>query len=139
MSCFGSSEVTNNGIITTTTKNTVFKPEDCPKYEGGYTNCACAEELTFRCAPGYYGTATSSLKGCAECPDNSIPCSGGNGSTFSCMAGYYKNGTECTACPTGGTSVVGSTDITDCYIPKNTTDSDTTGGFTYTDNCYYKK
>jgi len=69
---------------------------------------------------------------------------------YGCNAGYYGQPTdatsdECKKCPGDGTSslpqltVVGinNTEITDCYIPTGTEMSDSTGTYTYTQNCYY--
>lgn len=66
-------------------------------------------QLTFlyRCAAGYYGSPTSSLSGCTECPSPGTSVAGSN------------------------------TSKTDCYIPANTQLTDSSGTFTYTTNCYY--
>ena len=104
---------------------------------------------TYECASGYYGTATSSTSGCTKCPANAL-CLGGNGSTFRCNIGYQKDGNECVpiecnagdyyiggfcrACPSPGTSAGGLNGITSCYV---TGGSDTTGSYSYTQNCYY--
>ncbi|MCM1294380.1 MAG: hypothetical protein NC311_02360 [Muribaculaceae bacterium] len=109
---------------------------------GGLVTCTCSPgSVTYKCASGYYGTATSARAGCTVCPSNAT-CGGGNGSTFSCNAGYYKNGTACTKCSTAtghnsATSAAGVTAITGCYIPSGTTFSDSTGSGKYTSNCYY--
>lgn len=57
---------------------------------------------------------------------------------YQCKAGYYGTGTTCTACPSPGTSAVGATAITECYIPSGTPFSDGTGSGTYKSDCYYK-
>lgn len=54
-----------------------------------------------------------------------------------CDAGEYGNGRNCTACPEPGTSEMGATEITECYIPAGTVMTDTTGTYTYTEDCYY--
>lgn len=107
-----------------------------------YSKCESLT-TTYTCASGYYGTATSASAGCTACPDNAT-CDGGNGSTFKCDVGYYKNGTACTRCPSSGgvygtTAAIGATDITECYLPSGTTFSDTGGSGTYTGNCHYAK
>lgn len=64
---------------------------------------------------------------------------------YRCAAGYYgdakgtslTNLTGCVQCPSGGTSVAGSTVITSCYLPSWTTGSDSTGSYIYTSDCYY--
>ena len=65
----------------------------------------------YRCAAGYYGKPTNDTSGCTKCP------SSGN---------------------VAGQSVAGSNSaITSCYIPANTSLSDSTGTYQYTSNCYY--
>ncbi len=84
----------------------------------GYQSCYLRDEIcgkllvngtkSYRCADGYYGTAAPS---------------GTSG---------------CTKCTSPGTSDAGNNSaITKCYIPKNTTGSDTTGTYIYTTDCYY--
>lgn len=43
----------------------------------------------------------------------------------------------CVCFELGGTSEAGATSITGCYIPAGTTGSDSTGGYTYAEDCYY--
>lgn len=118
--------------------------------------CTCQKAKAYRCASGYYGTATSASAGCTKCPDNAT-CAGGNSSTFKCNQGYYKNGSACTRCPasgsvygtTKGKPITGSllyteeynaTDITECYLPSGTPFiSNTSGSGIYTNDCYYTK
>ena len=66
----------------------------------------------YRCAAGYYGSSTNGSTGCNKCPSS----------------GEVE-----------GQSAAGSTEITSCYIPKNTTLSDSTGKYQYTSDCYYSK
>lgn len=119
------------GIIVTTTK----KPEAYCVGQTAYSRCV-AGTTTYKCASGYYGTATSASAGCTACPANAT-CAGGNGSTFICKANYYKSGAACQPCPNSGKSTAGSTSITSCYLPSGTTFSDSTGSGTYSDKCYY--
>lgn len=83
----------------------------------GYTysitcGSACDTSKQYKCASGYYGTAnTAGTGGCTKCPANAT-CAGGNGSTFICNSGYYKNGSACTACPANATCESGSTKFT---------------------------
>ncbi|MBD5388982.1 hypothetical protein HDR63_01875 [bacterium] len=61
--------------------------------------------------------------------------------TYRCAAGYYGSpggsASGCSRCPDGGTSAVGSTSVTSCYMPAGSTFSDTTGNGDYTDKCSY--
>lgn len=62
---------------------------------------------------------------------------------YQCGPGFYKSGgtmpmnITCSPCTSPGTSDAGATAITQCYIPKDTTGSDSTGSYKYTDKCYY--
>lgn len=100
--------------------------------------------VTYSCNSGYYGTAVSASFGCTACPAFAT-CAGGNGSTFSCNAGYFKDGAGCASCATAtgnnsATSAAGAAAITDCYLPKGTTGSDSTGSYAIdAGDCYYTK
>ena len=76
-------------------------------------NCdgTCQSTTKYRCAAGYYGTSTNGTSGCTRCPSS---------------GGVY------------GTSIAGATAITSCYIPKDTTLTDSYGNYVFTSNCYYK-
>ena len=65
---------------------------------------------------------------------------------YGCAAGYYQSGGSgasmtCTRCPASGgaygTNVDGSTGVTTCYIPANTTFTETTGAGVFTLSCSY--
>lgn len=84
------------GIVATTTQ----KQESYYVGQTAYSRCV-AGTTTYKCASGYYGTATSASAGCTACPDNAT-CAGGNGSTFICNRGYYKSGAACQPCPNSG-------------------------------------
>lgn len=67
---------------------------------------------------------------------------------YGCAAGYYQSGGNgasmtCTQCPSSGgatgTNAAGTTDITTCCIPANTSFSDTSGSGKYTSECCYTK
>ncbi len=64
---------------------------------------------------------------------------------YICPVGYYGAPTsnsmsECTLCPNGGTSELGlNIDITNCFIPANTPQTDTSGEYIYTSPCYYSE
>lgn len=111
------------------------------KYTGQGCDCSgstatCKTITDYRCASGYYGTATSGSTGCTVCPSNAT-CSGGNNSTFKCNKGYYKNGSGCTQCASPATTkAAGSYDISECYIPEGTY-SDTTGKYAMNCDCPY--
>ncbi len=57
-----------------------------------------------------------------------------------CIAGYYGTGfglngsSGCDRCPSGGSSIAGTTKITGCYINSG---SDATGAYVFTSPCYY--
>lgn len=60
----------------------------------------------------------------------------------SCEAGYFDNGGTCYSCAEitendSATSEELSLSIMDCFIPASTTHSDSTGRFTYADDCYF--
>ncbi|MDE6477919.1 MAG: hypothetical protein K2L94_01565 [Alphaproteobacteria bacterium] len=115
-----------------------------PTYRNDMTAGKCTVTATptgeYRCAAGYYGTATSEAT-CYTCPTNAT-CSGGT--TFMCNNGYYKNAakTGCTKCPdsktaglgwdangNGVAAVGGGDDIGWCAIASGTVLHDNTGTF----------
>lgn len=110
-SCTGTS--CRNCKTTTSTRNGVITTttatmrSNCPTGLTGTVTCSCKRTYSYKCAAGYYGLPKSSLMG------------------------------QCTECPGNGTSAVGSTSITSCYLPSGTSCSDTSGTCTYTSNCYY--
>ena len=72
----------------------------------------CIETPEYRCAAGYYGTPTSLSDGCYRCPSSGV---------------VY------------GTSAAGSTEITSCYMPSETSMTDDSGTFQFTSDCYYSE
>ena len=58
--------------------------------------------------------------------------------TLGCEAGQYGL-RKCEDCPTPGTSAEGAALITECYIPAGNGETDTTGKWEYTNDCYYTK
>lgn len=110
-SCTGTS--CRNCKTTTSTRNGVITTttatmrSNCPTGLTGTVTCSCSRTYSYKCAAGYYGQPKSSFMG------------------------------QCTECPGNGTSAVGSTSITSCYLPSGTSCSDTSGTCTYTSNCYY--
>ena len=122
---------TANGITTTTNRNMTATCSNC------HVTPSCKiTSTTYKCASGYYGTATSAFAGCTKCPTNAT-CAGGNGSTYVCNSGTYKTSSGCASCPWPGTSAAGSTSISSCYIRSGTLGSDDSGSYKYTADCYY--
>lgn len=83
-----------------------------------YTTCYCglSDTKTYKCASGYYGTATSQSTGCTKCPTGAT-CPGGNNSTFICPSDTLKTQDACNACPqyaicNGGTTFKCKSDFT---------------------------
>lgn len=92
------------------------------------------------CPTGYWHDKSSNV--CAKCPSYAT-CD--DGQTFKCKIGYYKDGKSCLRCPYSseykgyGTSDVGSTTITSCYLPSGGTFSDVSGNGSFVGKCWYKK
>lgn len=90
----------------------------------------CAIKDTSKCASGYYANRTPVLLA---------------GHCSKCEAGYYcPDGTSKLSCAekTGdspATSLAGSDDISDCYVPANKTYQNSTGQFEFSMDCYYKQ
>lgn len=134
-SCYKSCEsTTENGIVSTSNNGQVYYPQTCA--------------YTYKCAAGYYGTATGPNNGCTICPANAT-CAGGNGSTFLCDLGYFKNNTSCERCPAtkdkdnntvyGTTRNAGATSKTQCCIPTTVQFADKTGSWEYSSCCSYSE
>ena len=73
-------------------------------------NNSCSHCTKYRCASGYYGTVNSTTNNCVRCPTQQV--SGGTMPSYSF-----------------GTSVIGSTEKTDCYLKDGFVGWDTTGGW----------
>lgn len=90
----------------------------------------CAIKITSKCASGYYANRTPVLLA---------------GHCSKCEAGYYcPDGTSKLSCAekTGdspATSLAGSDDISDCYVPANKTYQNSTGQFEFSMDCYYNQ
>ena len=89
---------------------------DRSNYNGNsYPACT----YTASCDAGYVASGNGSAAAtCSKCKDGEV-CPGGTDESKpeACPAGYYcEEGIE-KVCPDGGTSEVGSTDITQCYKP----------------------
>ncbi|MBQ8294558.1 MAG: hypothetical protein IJX89_04190 [Alphaproteobacteria bacterium] len=126
----------------------------CPQY----ATCAGGNGSTFSCNSGYFSPGTA--YGCVSCPDNANECSG---TGFVCTAGYYAatSGAPfmnvCNLCPgyvfnatqtnlggggsytVSGTTAVGATSITECYMPADGYygTADDTGFWLWNSDCYY--
>ena len=85
-SCKSSTFTNLNGVTVTTNNRITTTCNNCH-----VTPSCSTTSTTYKCASGYYGTATSETSGCTKCPTNAT-CAGGNGSTFSCNRGTYKSG-----------------------------------------------
>lgn len=136
----------SNGLnnFTGCTKNGGSSGGDC---DGTCTNCTSTLWTDY--ATGYQNKTT------ATC--NTVTCKCTKSTDYRCAAGYYKSGvirclgsidgsascSGCSRCPPSGgiygSSAPGSTAITACYIPTDTSMSDSTGTYTYTSNCYYSE
>ena len=57
---------------------------------------------------------------------------------YSCPSYAYNNGGSCSTCPDYKSSNEGAVSANECYIAKDVEQSDNTGTFVYTDNCYYE-
>ncbi|MDR1360968.1 MAG: hypothetical protein LBJ18_01505 [Rickettsiales bacterium] len=62
---------------------------------------------------------------------------------YACASGYYgqpvASNSGCTACPTPGTSKIYPNNIlnTQCYVMSSTNNSETSGTYQFTNDCYY--
>ena len=96
------------------------------------------------CKAGYYGTLTDENSICMKCPANSTSTAGSKTiDDCQCNKGYYKNGASCERCPSignvyGTTETSGATSINQCYIPSNTSITDTIGTFNFVSVCNYE-
>ena len=143
----------STGVATYKTRSRQWTCSNCVN-----TATCVVTSTRYECGSGWYGSPTSESGPCTRCPENAT-CPGGT--TFTCNRGYVKNadGTgceemqiilpcaigqyrgedgECKDCPSPGTSSIGASGITSCYIPSGYTGSDTSGSYEYAANCYYK-
>ena len=103
--CRGTTSTTNDGLITTVTKEWVISGSgECPA-PGGTYGCYCNTTTTYECAAGYYGYPTSASSTCSKCPDG----------TWSARGTQTVGG-----CVSGGNTDVGDVlDITICPTMSN--------------------
>ena len=115
--------------------------------QGTSTSCTTGATTTvyrYRCAAGYYSESGIAEVGkplditCLQCPTNAATCAAGS-TTFTCNAGYYRFGADCTSCETtcgvGHTSVAGATSYAQCRAEASVTLDDGLGTFEYTTAC----
>lgn len=76
------------------------------------TDCKCVYNTEYRCAKGYYGTATSGTSGCTRCP--------------------AVNGVS------GTTASAGTTSKSGCHIPTTQTMTDSIGTYKFSTQCNAK-
>ncbi|MDR0741773.1 MAG: hypothetical protein LBF28_03295 [Rickettsiales bacterium] len=77
------------------------------------------------CQAGYYLSGAS----CAACARNKFKSDTGTGACTSCATATENNA--------AATASTGSAAITECYIPSGIEQTDTTGTFSYEENCFY--
>ncbi len=94
----GSQSAANSiGIITIKSAGTYYTNCSTSPHQ-----CTCNGQITtYACADGFYGTPTSNLSGCTECPANAT-CAFGSNDTFKCNLKYLKTDNACIPCPTIG-------------------------------------
>lgn len=109
-----------------------------PNCRDGCLCCMVSPSYSCDCDTGYYNVTTNRDNGdcsCEKCPANTASCS--SSTSFTCVAGYYKNGTTCSPCPTPGTSAQGATEISNCYLPSGTKFDESAGDGYYASDCNY--
>lgn len=134
------------------TTSTIFRAQYCTSCPSGYElkqytatstevrGCTvnytlCVPSCPSECpSPSWTNFGTGAQK---RCETRSAPYKCG----YRCATNYYGNanssGKGCTTCPSGGSSVAGSTSVTNCYVPAGYNSSDSTGKWTYTQACFW--
>ena len=124
-----------------------YQVDSCNTCQSGYGLVQKSVSLSPSCEPTFYACATCT--GCSNCTSDTTWSSNGTGkekltirtcncntcstsTQYRCAAGYYGNGTTCTACPSGGTSSAGATTVGGCCA---TSFSDTKGSGNYNPKC----
>ncbi|MCM1294086.1 MAG: hypothetical protein NC311_00805 [Muribaculaceae bacterium] len=114
LGCWCSGDINQDLCGIGTTDETFTAPDTGMSYRVLYNNnsgsTACTKTTRYICPTGYYGTPMT----------NSM--------------------SECTPCPTGGTSDIGTNIfITACYIPANTPQDEETGTYLFTSDCNWSE
>ncbi len=92
----------------------------------------------YRCADGYYGIAKNQIvntpTGCKKCPDGGM-CYAPYNEVFFCTIGYYRNGDQCSRCPSVGKNSSGNPvyGTTASGLKDKTAEACSVGSGTYTD------
>ena len=142
--CMGFSEAKDSGYDWA--QHAIYSCDQC---KSGYTQKQVILPLSASCSTGYYVCEEVKCTGCSNCASDTTWSSAGTGkeklttrtcncntcnesTSYRCAAGYYGNGSTCTACPSGGTSSAGATTVGGCCA---TTFSDTKGSGKYNPTC----
>ena len=122
----------------------------CTSCASGYSLVSDSLDRPSGCSNSYtYTYCKQNCTGCSNCTSDTTWSSNGTGkeklttrtcscntcntsTQYRCAAGYYGNGTTCTACPSGGTSSAGTTTVGGCCA---TSFSDTKGSGNYNRKC----
>lgn len=91
-------------------------------YTRNATTCLCEPNIIYRCRAGYYGQPTLSDLTCTLCPD------GGTSFPGFSIGDDLSN---------WDSSIITNVSISGCYLPADTTGTDETGEYTFTEACYY--
>lgn len=155
-------DTTSSTAITGGSRKTITCAYISPNCVDGCRCCMAGAGTSYSCTCniGYYAKNQNTAScSCGACPANStctsptnftcnsgyVKNSAGTGcEKITCPAGQYLNNSACTDCPPSLlkgqsmniTSNAGSTSITDCYATGGT---DSTGTYTFTEPCHYKK
>lgn len=99
------------------------------RYRRAATGGICQNvETQYRCSQNCYGTTTSGVTGCQQCPNVGLS-----------MYHPVDEGTVLNVTVSGLTDGAGATDVSECYINRvgNLVHLDDSGELVYTDKCYY--
>lgn len=144
------SSLMRNCIVTNTFEN------ECPD---GVENCICTNTIPKKCTATDIFDTLPSWATSYGCGINYWVTTGNTGyekntaltvtdgtciranTNYRCASGYYgttSNGSSgCTKCPSPGTSQADATIPTQCYVPSDTPQSEDSGNYIFTQDCYY--